>query len=265
METVAKRRPLNLISPREFNRTKHEQKGEPEKLAALSDRCELDQPDRRELDDAVLRMLGFGDKAERARLLDATYAHLREHFIQVRRKEEKANANKKKAKKRGRGSAGSLAQTVIEQLRRDHPEVFRRYPRHFIDADVIARALIDTYDVPKSGTPEGPETLLDNSVVLRLRNGKKTVAELRPHSAAQGHLLATLIRQNVRGLVTVPHDPATCDAVRVGFLEWVRQRDEAIRAAVERQTGDEDVQESLRELVTPMTSAEMAAPAGATA
>ena len=45
---MARRRPLNLISPREFNRTKYEHKGDQAKLASLSDECELDQADRRE-------------------------------------------------------------------------------------------------------------------------------------------------------------------------------------------------------------------------
>ena len=252
-EEMKRRRPLNLISPREFQRTRYEQKGEHEKLAALSDECELDQPDRRVLDDAVLRMLGYGEKAERARLLDAMYAHLRHHFIGVRRKEEKANANKTKAKKRGRGSAGAQAQAIVEQLRRDHPEVFRRYPQHFIDPSILAAAMIDTFDVPKDGVAESVE-LLTGRTVVRLAKGKRTLAELHPASAEQGRLIVDLIRQGLRGLVTVPHDPIACIQVQTRFLEWVRVRDETISGVIGRHTADEAVGESLRALVTPVTS-----------
>ena len=251
MNRMASRKPLNLIAPREFSRTKLTQSGDNFNLASLSHQSELDQPDRRELDDAVLQMIGFGDAAERAKLLDAMYAHLRQHFIEVRRKEEKANANKKKAKKGGRGSPGAMAATVVEQLRRDYPEVFRRYPTHFIDPGIMARALTDTVEVPPDGVPEVVE-LLDGSTPVRLRKGKRVVAEVRPNSAAQARLLVAVIGQGIRGLVTLPHEPAACEAVLSRFNQWVLERDEAFRQIIERHTADTDTQESLRALVLPM-------------
>lgn len=259
MKKMATRSPLNLISPREFNRTKHELKGEHTKLAQLSDESELTQPDRRELDHAVLEMLGVEDKQERNQLLDAMYKHLRAHFIEVRRKEEKANENKKKAKKKGRGSAGAMAETVMEQLRRDHPEVFRWYPSHFIDREIMIRGLFDTFEVPPGGEPEVAELLGGQTLVI-IRKGKRKLAELHAESPAQARLLATLISNGLHGLVSVPHNEPDCEPVRQRFLGWIGSRDAALAAILERQTNSEDLRESLRGLVLPMISAEAARP-----
>jgi hypothetical protein len=52
-------------------------------------------PDRRELDDAVLQLIGVASKRRRDELIAELYAYLREFFERTRQKEEKAIANKK--------------------------------------------------------------------------------------------------------------------------------------------------------------------------
>ena len=258
MDALKRRKPLNLISPREFHRTKHESKGENEKLAALSDAGELEQTDRRELDDAVLRLLGYGDAAERGRLLDALYDHLRRHFIEVRRKEEKANANKKRAKKKGgRGSPAAVAEAVVRQLRERSPGLFRRYPQAFVDAAVLAAMTTDTFEVPKQGEPE----LLDllTGPVLRVSKGGKTLMEEPVASREQGELLVALIRDRVRGLVAVPHAAADCAASRERFASWIEERDDVVGRLLEQQTADEDLRDKARTVLLPL----LMVPAGA--
>ena len=250
MDKLKGRRPLNLISPREFGRTKHESEGEHEKLAALSDAGELEQTDRRELDDAVLRLLGYGDAAERGRLLDALYDHLRRHFIEVRRKEEKANANKKRARKKGgRGSAAAVAEAVVRQLRERSPGLFRRYPQAFVDAAVLAAMATDTFEVPKQGEPELLALL--TGPALRVSRGGRTLLEEPVASREQGELLVTLIRDGVRGLIAVPHAAADCAAARERFASWVEERDEAVGRLLEQQTADEDLRDKARVVVLP--------------
>ena len=251
MDALKRRKPLNLISPREFNRTKHGAKGEHDKLAALSDRSELDQSDRRELDDAVLRLLGYGNAAERGRLLDVLYGHLRRHFVDVRRKEEKANANKKRAKRKGgRGSASAVAEAVVRHLRERSPHLFRRYPQAFVDADVLTAMATDTYEIPKEGEPELAE-LLTAGVVLRVAKGRRTLFESEVESREQGELLVALARQGVRGLVPVPHGAAACVAARERFEAWVEEREEVLARLLERETADEDLRDKARAAVLP--------------
>ncbi len=264
MKAMAQRQPLNLISPREFNRTKYEQNREYSKLAAMSDACELGQSDRWELDDAVLRMLGIGKKEDRRLLLLSMYHLLRQHFIEVRRKEEKANENKKKAKKKGRGSAGAMAETVMEQLRRDHPEIFKWYPNHFFDHDIMIRGLYDTFEVPPGGEPEVVEMLGGQTLVI-LRKGKRKLAEFRVESLPQARLLETLIKNGLHGLVSVPHNEPDCEPVRQKFVDWVTARDAALTAILERQTNSDELQNSLRGIVLPMIAAEAARPAASPA
>ena len=45
---------------------------------------ELQQPDRRELDDAVFEMLGVSDSGERSELIDRLYEATSQHFRDIR-------------------------------------------------------------------------------------------------------------------------------------------------------------------------------------
>lgn len=55
---------------------------------------ELDMADRRNLDHAVLELLGINSKREREEWIERLYAYLREFFDDTRRKEERAIATK---------------------------------------------------------------------------------------------------------------------------------------------------------------------------
>ena len=72
-------------------------KGKEGELDELSD---LSEADRRELDDAVLDLLGIETKKQREKMTGDLYDYLCEYFEWVRRKEEKAILNKKKIKRK---------------------------------------------------------------------------------------------------------------------------------------------------------------------
>lgn len=251
MEKMKRRKPLDLISPREFSRSRHEEAEEFQKLESLSDKSELDESDRRELDDAVLRMLGYGDSAERDRLLNSLYAYLRQHFIDVRQKEIKANKNKKKSKKRGgRDAPRAIAELVLKQLRERTPGLFRLYPSGFVDGAVLSAMGIDTYDLPLEGDAELTNLLTANSV-FRITKGKRVLFEQSVASREQGQLLLTLFRENVRGLVVVPHDAAACVVTSERFRAWIEERDSVLSRLLEENTADDDSRDKVRELILP--------------
>lgn len=86
-----------------------EKAGRSLELEQLSDLCELDMPDRRELDHAVLELLGIKSKKERGEWIDKLYAYLREFFEETRRKEELAIVNRNVTKRKGNtGTADGL-------------------------------------------------------------------------------------------------------------------------------------------------------------
>ncbi len=92
------------------------QAGKEAELEKLSDLCELDMADRRELDDAVLAMLGVASAKRRKEMIDALYRYLREFFERTRQKEEKAILNKNKARRRGKTDPAELAAQIYQEL-----------------------------------------------------------------------------------------------------------------------------------------------------
>lgn len=149
--------------------------GKDSQLAALSDQSELDLPDRRALDEAVLELLGVTDRKERAALMERLYGYLREFFEQVRAKEEKAIANKHRAKRRAAASPAELAAQVLAELKDKHPSLLRGYA-DFLDLDQP----FSTFDLPDGGVPELHHDLFANTGSVRFMRGKKQVGLVCP-------------------------------------------------------------------------------------
>lgn len=237
-EKMKGRKALAFLSERRMRRLKYEQQGRADELVNLPDETELDQPDRWALDDAVLRMIGVKDKAERERIRDALYMHLRQHFEWVRVKEEKAIANKKRAKKKGPKAPTTIAAEIIEQVEKEHPHLVKTWTMHFIHGE----PLFDTYDVPTEGEVELLDDLIHQNAV-RFRKGKRTLGLVETGSGEQAKLLAALAGAGVRGLVRVPHDPTRAAALHKRFRDWLEERERTLNRLIEERTGDEELQE----------------------
>jgi hypothetical protein len=112
-EKMKGRKVLQFLSERRMREMAYTQAGKADQLRNLSDECELDMPDRRELDDAVLDLLGVKTKKERDDIIRYLYGYLREFYEDTRRKEEKAIANKKRAGKKGAASPRDIAAQIF--------------------------------------------------------------------------------------------------------------------------------------------------------
>ena len=193
----------------------------------------------------MLRLIGVADKAERKKLLDKLYAHLRQHFEWTRQKEEKAVANKKRARKKGPAGPAELADEIVDQLKKEHPELIRSWVRHFLRRD----ELFVTYEVPREGTPQRLDDLIHENVVRFTRNGKTLadVATDRPEHAA---LIETLAHAGVRSFVRVPLDPERAAELHATFRGWWQQRRTTLEQLITQRTGDEDLRDrTLRALL----------------
>ncbi len=211
----------------------------------LSDETELDQRDRWALDDAVLRLIGMKDKAERERIRDALYMHLRQHFEWVRVKEEKATENKKRAKKKGPKAPTTIASEIVEQVEKDHPQLLKTWSMHFIHGE----PLFDTYDLPTEGEVELLDDLIHQNA-LRFYKGKRTLGLVEPRSSEQAKLLISLAGAGVRGLVRVPHDAKTAVGVHKRFGGWLEEREQTLNRLIEERTSDEELQERVYGVVS---------------
>jgi hypothetical protein len=244
------RKALGFVSERRLRRDAYTRKGKEAQLEQLDDRTELDLPDRWRLDDAVLRMIGVADKAERQALLDKLYGHLRQHFEWTRQKEEKAVVNKKRAKKKGPAGPAAIAAEVVEQLKREQPALLRSWARDFL---ARGEAFV-TYEVPAEGQPEVIDDLIHPDTVRFTRGGRRVgdVATDRPEHAA---LVATLADAGVRGFVRVPLDAARAAQLHEKFRAWWEQRTAALSELVSQRTRDRELAERTLASIGPMLPA----------
>ncbi len=246
-EKLKKRKTSFFLSERRLREMAYRLAGKEDKLDELSGLCELDMADRRELDDAVLQLLGVRSKRDRNELIEALYAYLREFFEWTRRKEEKAILNKKRAKRLGPARPSEIASQIHEQIKDEQPSLLRHYDPDFIDKTKP----FDTFDFPADGAPRLDQGLF-NSHGVAFMKGKKTIGVVDTRVAAQDPLVILLANSGVRGLVRVPHEDKECRSLRQRYEKFVRAREKCIRELIEDRTADEDMQEKIHEALMPL-------------
>lgn len=242
---------MQFISERNMREMAYLKGGKEAELATLSDVSELEMPDRRELDDAVLELIGIKSKAERATMIAALYDYLREFFEATRQKEEKAIANKNTAKRRGAGSPNDLANQIYQQINEHEPRWLRRYDPDFVSHEKPYLV----YDTPDDGVPELTNDMFANGGSVRFTKGKKQTAIIETRYPWQAELLTFLAANGVRGLVRVPLHEGDCKTLRQAFESYLIDRAQRIRELIEERTADEEMQEKVFAVLMPMVNA----------
>ena len=245
-----KQRPaLYFLPERRLRHMAFTQAGKEAQLEKLSDLCELDLDDRRELDDAVLEMLGVESAARRQELLDELYDYLREFFELTRKKEEKAIANKNKARRRGQASPGEIAGQILAEIQESHPDLLLSYDPDFLDQNQP----FDTIELPGEGVPQPLKDinplLYDRGVVFM--KGKKPIASPATKIPEQDPLIIMLAESGIHGLVRLPHEPDECERVCQKYGDFLRRREETILELIANRTLDEEMQEKIYTAIIP--------------
>lgn len=248
-EKMTERNVLSFISERRRGETACRQAGKKAGLEKLSDECELDMADRRELDDAVLEMLGIEAAEERQKLIDELYGHLRQFFEWTRQKEAISNINKKRANQR-QATPREIAAEILEEIKETEPKLLRRYDPDFLDH----AKPFDTFEVPAVGKPqllrELQGLIYDNGVAFM--KGKRSVKIIETKIPEQDPLLLLLARSGVHGLVRVPHEKEDCECVLAEYEDFTRRRETRVRELIENRTADEEMQEKIYQAMMPM-------------
>jgi len=237
MDSLALRDPLQLLSERRLRRMAFEKAGKKAELEQLSDECELDMPDRRALDHAVLEMLGIKTRKERDDAINLLYEYLREFFEETRCKEEQAIDNKNVTKRKGAISPQDLAMQIAGELNTQEPLLFRTYKDFFNESNVgdnwIAR------EIPSEGDPELHIDMHDTGV--RFVRGRKQLDFVSMPSEAHAALAAIAIREMRRETVQLPRTELTCVALQHYYQAFLDKRDERLREAIAQRVADDDV------------------------
>ncbi len=239
-DALKKRKALQFLSESRLREMAYHKRGKGDDLGKLSDRCELDMPDRRELDDAVLELLGVGSKARRDELINELYSFLREFFELTRQKEEKAIANKNKAKRRSRARPEELAAQVFEEINANYPQMLRRYDPDFINK----QRPFDTFELPAEGSPEIYKDLFKKHGVVFMR-GKRRTAFIETKRPAQDGLIVEVANSGVRGFTRFPREEDECNRLLQVYSDFIEKRRQVVRGLIEDRTADEDMQEKI--------------------
>jgi len=247
-EKLKQRKALQFLSERRMRQMAYTKGGKEDGLEKLSDESELDMPDRRELDDAVLEMMGVKPKERRQELIDELYDYLRQFFEWTRQKEEKAIINKGIAKRRGPARPGEIAAQIYQEISESEGQLLRQYDSDFMDKSKP----FDTFDIPADGTPEAYSDMFTTHSVKFLKGRNNQVALIETKNPAQSDLITIVARSGIRGLVRIPHEEDECLNVFLKYERFIREREKRIRELIRERTADEDMQEKIYDALTPL-------------
>ena len=244
-KTMTARKALSFIPERRMRQATFERQGRSAELAHVNDQCELDMPDRRVLDHAVLELLGVKARKERDEWINRLYDYLRQFFEETRRKEEQAIVNKNVTKRKGSVSPLDLAMQLSAELNTQEPLLFRSYKDLFNESGVgdswIAK------EVPPEGAPEIQVDLHD--VGVRFMRGKKQVEFVGMPSETHAALAVLSIREMRRETVQLPRAEAPCDVLLRKYQTFLLKRDTRLREAIAERVADADVQDIVLSLL----------------
>lgn len=239
------RDPLQFIAERRMRQMAYERAGRQLELAALSDQCELDMPDRRALDHAVLEMIGIKSERVRTELINRLYEYLRSFFEETRQKEELAIGNKNTSKRKGASSPQDLAAQIAQFLHDDEPRWFKSYREFLRDApdagDFVA------VEVPKDGLPEVHRDML--TLGVRFMRGKRQVGFTPTSTETHAELLSIAVGEKRLAAMRLPRTESAALSLLRDYETFLRERDRRLRELIGDRVGDEDVQTKVLELL----------------
>jgi hypothetical protein len=241
MDAMTSRDPLQMLSERRMRRMTYQKAGRQNELEQLSNDCELDMPDRRALDMAVLELLGMKTARERDECLNALYSFLKEFFEETRQKEEQAIYNKGVTSRKGAVSPQELAAQLVSELNTKQPMLFQTY-KDFFQQSAVGNAWI-AREVPRDGTPQLHADMHD--VGIRFMRGNKAVHFVSLPSKSHAELAVVAINEMRRETVQVPRDERDCEELLRRYANFITDRNARLRAVIADRVADEDVQEAV--------------------
>lgn len=236
---VMKDRPiLGFLSERRLRHMNYVANGKEADLLRLSNESELTQLDRRELDDAILELLGISSKSERQKTINELYNYLADFFEWTRQKEEKAIQNKRRITTRKTVRPDELAREIMETIQNEYGTLLRSYD-DFIDLSQP----YDTYEIPVDGDVEKYYGLFERHAVRVIGKKHKLPTIVSTKNEAQQSLLLYITQNGIRGFVRVPVDEDVANMLNRRFTDFVERRTMTIQTLVEERTADPEMQD----------------------
>ena len=200
---------------------------------------ELQQPDRRELDDAVFEMLGVSDSGARGELIDRLYEATSQHFRDIRVVE--IEKMQQRARSEGtRLNIYDLAADIWDAVELNNSLSVGQWLTESQQADVWV-------DVPE----ERPAVLLDSPLFPdhTVYFGRSRKEQVHCGSRSQAQLVLYLAELGVSGKLKIPGGSESANDL-LGRLEArLREARTAFSELVESRTGDPRIREQLLDVL----------------
>jgi len=245
---MRERKALQFLSEyrlRQMSFLKSDRKAE---LDAISTKTELDMPDRRELDNAILETIGIQDMQQRKDMVEDLYAYVRDFFERTRQKEEKAIVNKNKTKRRSNGRPEDIAAQIHKEIIDNYPDLLLKYETNFLDKSKS----FDTYDIPSEGNAEIYSDMLITQGVKFMKGAKTQLALIETADRSQSKLITLIANSGTRGLIRIPHKEDECIEIFDRYTEFINYRSSRIQELIMERVADEEIQEKVLDTLMPL-------------
>ena len=236
------RNAMQFLSEQRLRAMAFKQQGKYKELDEVNDRCELDMPDRRELDDAVLEMMGVENPAKRKELIDELYAYLRQFFEATRQKEEEAIKNKKRTARRGQSAPYDVAVQIYKEIQTHHGWLFDLYYPQF---HLPVLPSVDVVDIPKDAGPAVVEEVFHGYRVSYKVGRNSHAVQIDVPYKAQAELIRFLTELGFNDLTFIPHTEEGAKLVLANFRGHFERRVAKLQELVEERTLDPGRQEKI--------------------
>ena len=201
---------------------------------------ELEQTDRRNLDDAAFELLGVTDSRRRAELVDRLYREVALHFRSIRIVEVQKIEQRRHGAAKDKISQTELALDAWNEL---EPE-WQTPLSVWLDERHGAAKIVDLPD----GEVRLPaaEDFFDPTTVYFGKNPAKSIV---CGSRAEAELVAAIASNDLRGPVSVPATDEECKSVREALDKRLREGRHRIQQLAEQRAGTEKLREQVAELL----------------
>ena len=196
--------------------------------------------DRRELDDAILEILGIEDPAKRMTLRDRLYRDITDLQLAIRDREIIAQRDRRRSNQH----AASSPEAIAEELWFEHESSFDllEFPEDFVTRVGVGKA----FDLPP-GEVEVGEAMIAGEGLLRagtVRVGGRDGEVRDVGSVPRGLFLQALSICHRTGQVTLPDDDVCADAVN-RFAQYRQQLRDRCSQLAQQRTSDQRRQRAI--------------------
>ena len=201
--------------------------------------------DRRELDDAVLELLGIEDLQEREALRERIYQAIETDYRAIRERELIAQKDRARSKRKGRVTAGDLAHDIWESEKANLKLL--EFPRDF----TLGRRNTFPFDLP-SGKVEVGHAMMETGrhvAAGSIRVGGPSGTVHPVGSVPKCEFLLAASECGRYGVIEIPKDDSDCESAVREFRSYVADLQLRFQALAEQRTNHFKKQQAIAKIL----------------